>query len=49
MGLMSVRAIANSLEGKPVTGLIAPDEHILTSDNLGDSRSEHLLGINVRE
>ncbi len=48
MGLESVRALASGLEGEPVKGLRAPNEHIVTSDNLEDSRSEHLLRINVR-
>ena len=49
MGLMCVRKIAEGLDGTPPTGLIAPDEHIITSENLDDSRSEHLLNINVRK
>ena len=48
MGLESVRALASGLDGEPVKGLRAPGEHIVTSDNLEDSRSEHLLRINVR-
>ena len=49
MGLTSVQKIADGLAGKPTSGLIAPNEFIVTSDNLEEARTEHLLGINIRE
>ena len=49
MGLTSVQKIADGLDGNPTSGLIAPNELIVTSDNLDEAKTEHLLGINIRE